>query len=145
MERTPNKSQHTKLTLEKKILPSLLPGHELATFRSRVRRSTNKLSRLLGSIVVSIPACHARDRGPFPAVELLSSGPLHGGEPAATAQQTAPSRPGPCGLRTRSLTYVTQRIDTKLVCGVQLSYSLTKQHDSIDRTLVFCAQTGQQF
>ena len=31
---------------EKKILPPLLPGFELATFQSRVRRSTNKLSRL---------------------------------------------------------------------------------------------------
>ena len=39
MERTLNKSQHTKLTLEKKILPLLLPGFELATSRSRVRRS----------------------------------------------------------------------------------------------------------
>ena len=29
----------TKLTLEKKILPPLLPGFELATFRSRVRHS----------------------------------------------------------------------------------------------------------
>ena len=38
MEWTPNKSQHTKLTLEKKILSPLLPGFELATFRSRVRR-----------------------------------------------------------------------------------------------------------
>ena len=37
MERTPNKSQHTKLTVEKKILPPLLPGFELA-FRSRVLR-----------------------------------------------------------------------------------------------------------
>ena len=46
VERTPNKSQHTKLTLEKKTLRPLLPGFELATFRSRVRRSTNKLSRL---------------------------------------------------------------------------------------------------
>ena len=33
-----NKSQHTKLTLEKKILTPLLPEFELATFRSRVRR-----------------------------------------------------------------------------------------------------------
>ena len=38
MERTPNKSQHTELTLEK-IPPPLLPGFELATFQSRVRRS----------------------------------------------------------------------------------------------------------
>ena len=34
-----NKSQHIKLTLEKKILPPLLPGFELTTFRSRARRS----------------------------------------------------------------------------------------------------------
>ena len=39
MERTPNKSQYTKLTLDKKILPPLLPEFELATIRSRVRRS----------------------------------------------------------------------------------------------------------
>ena len=30
--RTPNKSHHTKLTLEKKILPPLLLGFEFATF-----------------------------------------------------------------------------------------------------------------
>ena len=47
VERTPIKSQHTKLNLEKKLLPPLLPRFELATFRSRVRRSTNKLSRLV--------------------------------------------------------------------------------------------------
>ena len=45
VERTPNKSQHTKLTPEKKILPTLPPGFELGTFRSRVRRSYHKLSR----------------------------------------------------------------------------------------------------
>ena len=39
VERTPDKSQHTKLTLEKKILPPLLLGFGLATLRSRVRRS----------------------------------------------------------------------------------------------------------
>ena len=42
MELTSNKSQHTKFTLEKKILPPLLPGFELATFRSRVRRSNQQ-------------------------------------------------------------------------------------------------------
>ena len=36
-----NKSQHRKLTLEKKILPPLLQGFKLATFRSRVRRSNH--------------------------------------------------------------------------------------------------------
>ena len=38
MKRIPTKSQHTKLTLKKTILPPLLPGFEPATFRSRVRR-----------------------------------------------------------------------------------------------------------
>ena len=42
MEQTPNKSQHTKLTQEKTILPPLLPGFELATFRPRVRRSNQQ-------------------------------------------------------------------------------------------------------
>ena len=46
VERTPNKNQHTKLTKEKKNSPPLLLGFEPSTFRSRVRRSTNKLSRL---------------------------------------------------------------------------------------------------
>ena len=41
VERTPNKSRQRKLTLEKKILPPLQPGFELATFRSRVRRSSD--------------------------------------------------------------------------------------------------------
>ena len=36
-----NKSQHRKLTLEKKILPPFLQRFEPATFRSRVRRSNH--------------------------------------------------------------------------------------------------------
>ena len=47
MERTLHKSQHTKLTLKRKILPPLLLGFKLTTFRSPVRRSTDMLSRLL--------------------------------------------------------------------------------------------------
>ena len=43
VERTPNKSQHTKLTLEKKILSPLLPGFELVTFRSRDRHSNQRV------------------------------------------------------------------------------------------------------
>ena len=46
VEGTPNKSQHTKFTLEKKILPPLLLGLTLTTFWSQVPYSTNKLSRL---------------------------------------------------------------------------------------------------
>ena len=44
VDRTPNTSQHIMLNLEKKIFPSPLPGFELATFRSRVRRSTRELA-----------------------------------------------------------------------------------------------------
>ena len=36
-----NKSQHKKLTLEKKIIPLLQQGFEPVTFRSRVRRSNH--------------------------------------------------------------------------------------------------------
>ena len=44
-----NKSQHRKLTLEKKILPPLLQGFEPTTFRSRVRRQSGSLTRYLYS------------------------------------------------------------------------------------------------
>ena len=47
-EWTQKKSQHTKLTPEKNIFSSFLPGLEIAAFRSRLRRSANKLSRLPG-------------------------------------------------------------------------------------------------
>ena len=47
MERTPNKSQHTQLTVEKKILPPLLPGFELAAFLSRVRRSNQQATPIV--------------------------------------------------------------------------------------------------
>ena len=43
MERTPDKSQHTKLTLKKKMFPLLQPGFKLTTFRSRVRRSNQQV------------------------------------------------------------------------------------------------------
>ena len=51
MQRTPNNSQHTQLTLEKKILPPLLPGFELLTFRSRVGRSNQQAIPALGDPV----------------------------------------------------------------------------------------------
>ena len=46
-------SQYSKLTLEKKIPQSLLPGFEFATFRSRVRRSTNEISRMSCSTLIT--------------------------------------------------------------------------------------------
>ena len=52
VEQTLNKSQHTKLTVEKKILPPLLPGFELATFRSPVQCSTNKLFRFALCVIL---------------------------------------------------------------------------------------------
>ena len=42
----------TKLTLEKKILPPLLPGFELATFRSRARRPNQQ------AIPAAYDTCH---------------------------------------------------------------------------------------
>ena len=42
VEQTLNKSQHTKLTLEKKTLLPLLPGFELATFQSQVWHSNQQ-------------------------------------------------------------------------------------------------------
>ena len=44
MEWTPNESQHTKLTLEKKFLLPFLLGFKLTTFQSQVQRFANKLS-----------------------------------------------------------------------------------------------------
>ena len=61
VQRALNKSQHTKLTLEKKILPPLLPGFELATFRSRVQRSYQQ----------AIPAPQGMDR---PGVRQVPEG-----------------------------------------------------------------------
>ena len=49
VERTPHKSQHTKLTLEKNILPPLLPGFEPVTFQSCVWHS----------VLTSCPSPHA--------------------------------------------------------------------------------------
>ena len=46
VERTPNKSKHTKLTLEKKILPPLLPVSNSQPFGHVSGALTNKLSRL---------------------------------------------------------------------------------------------------
>ena len=46
VERTPSKTHHAEWNLEKKILPLLLRGCELATYWSRVWSFTNKLSRL---------------------------------------------------------------------------------------------------
>ena len=53
LEWTPNKSQHTNLTPEKKILPPLLLGFDLVTFRSQVWSSTNKLSWLPAASITS--------------------------------------------------------------------------------------------
>ena len=46
VEQTPNKSQHTKLTLEKKNLLLLLPGFKLANFQLWVQNSTKMLYQL---------------------------------------------------------------------------------------------------
>ena len=53
VEQTPNKSQHTKLSLEKKIIPLLLPGFELATFQSQVWSSYQQAIPAWGSAVLN--------------------------------------------------------------------------------------------
>ena len=61
-------SQDTKLTLEKKILPPLLSGFELATFRSLVRRSNQPFIQAprtqpdepTDRCVVHVPMCSPR-------------------------------------------------------------------------------------
>ena len=61
VRRTPIKSQRRKLTLEKKILPPLLPGLELATFRSQLIgwgcSSVGKASDQHAADAGSIPRC----------------------------------------------------------------------------------------
>ena len=47
-EQTPNKSQHRKLTLEKKIFPPLRRGSNTQPFDDESGALTNKLSRLPG-------------------------------------------------------------------------------------------------
>ena len=53
-----NLSQHRKLTLEKNILPPLLPGMEPETFRSRARRSATQLSPLLPPPATALTHTH---------------------------------------------------------------------------------------
>ena len=64
-----NKSQHRKLTLEKRILPPLLcPARlEPATFRSRVRRSATELTPLPAECKVDLStgSCHFAPHGSF--------------------------------------------------------------------------------
>ena len=67
MERTPNKSQHAKLTLEKKILLPLPLGFELATFRSRVRRSNQQAIPAPLLLLLQLLLLHA----PPPPLPLL--------------------------------------------------------------------------
>ena len=57
-----NKSQHRKLTLEKKILPPLQQGFEPATFWSRVRRSNHSTipAPLKQLSLVTFPLLHKR-------------------------------------------------------------------------------------
>ena len=62
VEWTLNKSKHTKLTVEKKTLPLLLPGFELATFWSRVRHSNQE--------AIPVPCGINGDKPPYEAWEL---------------------------------------------------------------------------
>ena len=61
-----NKSQRRKLTPEKKFLPPLLPGLELETFLSRIRRPTAELSPLVQNL-------SKNEARPLPHLPLLLS------------------------------------------------------------------------
>ena len=81
MERIPEKrkekkSQHRKLTLENKILPPLLPGLELPTFRSRVRPSSIK---------------------PFPLPKCIPNLPLQKRHASSWLPPPSPPHPHFCG------------------------------------------------
>ena len=56
VEQTPNKSQHTKLTLEKKILPPLLLGFKLTTLDHEFGALANKLSWLPVNVYLTFVA-----------------------------------------------------------------------------------------
>ena len=68
-------SQHRRLTMEKNILPLLLPGLEPETFPSRVQRSATYLSLLPNSLSM---------KGPFTTGEA-EEGPSHRQPLAATS------------------------------------------------------------
>ena len=60
-----NKSQHRKLTLEKKIIPPFLQGFDPTTFQSRVRRLTTELSPLplgLQKVLHIVRSCFSEER-----------------------------------------------------------------------------------
>ena len=57
--RTPNKTQHTKLTPAKKILPLLLLGFELLTFRLQVQGSYQQAVLAKRRLYLSLLGCLA--------------------------------------------------------------------------------------
>ena len=59
--RTPNKTQHTKLTPEKKILPLLLLGFELITFWSEVWCSNQPRMHSIPYVCVCVCICHTAE------------------------------------------------------------------------------------
>ena len=81
VERTLNRSQHTKLTLEKKMLVLLLPGLEVATFWSWVRRSNQQAipalaNRRMANSVDPVLGHHtSQERQPAAVPELSNDQP----------------------------------------------------------------------
>ena len=67
VERTPNKSQHTELTLEKKILPPFLPGFEHAAFWSRVQRFYQEAIAII-IIIIALAALWVNSPFSFPRI-----------------------------------------------------------------------------
>ena len=76
VEQTPNKRQHAKLTLEEKILPPLLSGPVLAIFRSRVRRSADKLSRIVSLRDIPVNSVDINEESGFRLAARKSPNPI---------------------------------------------------------------------
>ena len=83
-----NKSQHRKLTSNKKIIPPLQPGLEPTTFRSRVRRSTTEVSPLPAHTVVSV--IHSCGRENRAETESNLDPPVY--QPSASQRSTKAGR-----------------------------------------------------
>ena len=84
VEQIPNKSQHTKLMTEKKILPPLLPRFKLTTFWSQVQCSHQQLvGESIGLVIKRLWVSTAytteseRDSLTYSPLPLTSPLPLH--------------------------------------------------------------------
>ena len=144
VERTPNTSQHTKLTLEKKILPPLPPGFEPATFRSRVRRSNQRAvpARLFQHqyyteteraavlyYVRSVPLTTTTVRKGSVRLKLRESNTLN--------HQKTPKLAKTHQLTTRENLYLPGKVDRGLITFAQTNQTAVNSHKYWPRSCVY--------